>query len=165
MAIPRAQGGGTVRRKLWIPIHPALAKVLEACGHDGVTILQTTFGQPFTGNGLGNFMADKITRAGPPDRCVTHRIRKAAARRPAEAGCAANEIAAITGHATLQGVSRYTKAAEQSKLAVAAIRRLSIHDPCTASQPDFRGLGIPPKSHKVSRRLEHEWWSRGESNP
>jgi hypothetical protein len=52
--------GGTARRKLWIPVHPALAKVLEACDQDGVTILQTTFGQPFTGNGLGNFMADKI---------------------------------------------------------------------------------------------------------
>ena len=153
------------RKKLWIPIHPALAKVLETCDQDGDTILQTAFAKPFTGNGFGNFMADKIARAGLPERCVTHGLRKAAARRLAEAGCIANEIAAITGHATLQEVSRYTKAAEQRKLAVAAMRRLSIHNPNTDSQTDFRGLGFPPKSLNVSRGLEHGWWSRGESNP
>jgi len=155
----------STRKKLWIPIHPALAKVLEACNREGDTILQTAFAKPFTGNGFGNFMADKIARAGLPDRCVTHGLRKAAARRLAEAGCTANEIAAITGHATLQEVSRYTKAAEQRKLAVAAMRRLSIHNPNTDSQTDFRGLGFPPKSLNVSRGLEHGWWSRGESNP
>jgi integrase len=55
---------------------------------------------------------------------VTHGLRKAAARRLAEAGCSANEIAAITGHVTLEEVARYTKAAEQKKLARAAIGRL-----------------------------------------
>src|SRR5262245_17128856 len=34
--------------KLWIPIHPALAEVLEACDRDEGTILQTAYGQPFT---------------------------------------------------------------------------------------------------------------------
>jgi integrase len=48
---------------------------------------------------------------------VTHGIRKAAARRLAKAGCSANEIAAITGHASLEEVARYTKAAEQKRLA------------------------------------------------
>src|SRR5205814_1675625 len=105
-----------------------------ACDQNGGTILQTAFGRPFTSNGFGNFMADKIARAGLPDRCVTHGLRKAAARRLAEAGCSANEIAAITGHATLQEVSRYTKAAEQRKLALAAMRRLTAGMPTTNSQ-------------------------------
>src|SRR5262245_6150155 len=84
--------------KLWIPIHPALAEVLQACDPDEGKILQTAYGQPFTSNGFGGFMADKIAKADLPDRCVTHGLRKAAARRLAEAGCTANEI----GHATLQ---------------------------------------------------------------
>jgi integrase len=69
-------------------------------------------------------MAKSIAAAGLPDRCVTHGLRKAAARRLAEAGCSANEIAAVTGHATLEEVARYTLAAEQKRLAQSAIKRL-----------------------------------------
>ena len=81
---------------------------------------------------------DKIAAAGLPDRCVTHGLREAAARRFAEAGCSANEIASITGHATLQEVSRYTKAAEQKKLAHSAIRRLSAPPPDRLPNPQKR---------------------------
>ncbi len=110
--------------KLWVALHPALANILADTPHAAETILTTAFGKPFTSNGFGNFMADKIAAAGLPDRCVTHGLRKAASRRLAEAGCSANEIAAITGHTTLAEVSRYTKAAEQRHLARAAIERL-----------------------------------------
>ena len=110
--------------RLWIPIHPALAEALAAAEREVDTILATSFGKAFTGNGFGNFMAHKIAAAGLPDDCVTHGLRKAAARRLAESGCTTNEIAAITGHATLQEVSRYTKAAEQKRLARTAISRL-----------------------------------------
>ena len=152
--------------KLWIPIHPALQQVLDAADRDGEAILQTAFGQPFTSNGFGSgVMAVKIEKAGLPERCVTHGLRKAAARRLAEAGCTANEIAAITGHATLAEVSRYTKAAEQRKLAQAAMRRLSPPKPRKDSQTDPRGLGILPKNLNTSKGLEEGWWSRGESNP
>ena len=106
-------------------------------------------------------MPAKIDKAGLPKRCVTHGLRKAAARRLAEAGCTANEIAAITGHATLQEVSRYTKAAEQRRLAVSAIRRLSASD----SQTNRMSLGIVPKTLGRSASEDLGWWSRGESNP
>ena len=128
-------------------------------------ILQTAFGRPFTSNGFGNYMADKISRAGLPDRCVAHGLRKAAARRLAEAGCTANEIASITGHATLQEVSRYTKAAEQRVLAQAAIERLRTRNPNTDSQPFPKSLGIPPKNLNSAKDFTEGWWSRGESNP
>jgi integrase len=110
--------------RLWIPIHPALAEALAAAEREVDTILGTSFGKAFTSNGFGNFMANKIAAAGLPDECVTHGLRKAAARRLAEAGCTTNEIAAITCHATLQEVARYTKAAEQKRLARTAISRL-----------------------------------------
>ena len=113
--------------KLAVPIYPALAEALTAWSNFHHVILTTTFGKPFTANGFGNFMADKIALAGLPERCVTHGLRKAAARRLAEAGCSANEIAAVTGHATLAEVSRYTKAAEQKGLAKAAVERLRQH--------------------------------------
>ena len=107
--------GGSIRiiqgktgAKLSVPLHQNLLDDLSSWPQRGERILATTFGKPFTSNGFGNFMADKIAMASLPDRCVTHGLRKAAARRLAEAGCTANEIAAITGHATLVEVSRYT---------------------------------------------------------
>ncbi len=152
--------------KLWIPIHPALQEVLDAADPDEGTVLKTAFGQPFTSNGFGSgFMAVKIDKAGLPKRCVTHGLRKAAARRLAEAGCSANEIAAITGHATLQEVSRYTKAANQKKLAAAAMRRLQPKEPNIDSQTDRGSLGNGAKNINVSKGVEEGWWSRGESNP
>jgi len=55
--------------------------------------------------------------------CSAHGLRKAAARRLAEAGCTAHEIAAITGHASLNEVQRYTRAADQQKLAASAMEK------------------------------------------
>jgi len=58
--------------------------------------------------------------------CSAHGLRKAAARRLAEAGCSAHEIAAITGHATLREVARYTEAADRRKLAASAMAKIKI---------------------------------------
>lgn len=66
-----------------------------------------------------------IREAALPERCKAHGLRKAAARRLAEAGCSASEIASITGHKTLAEVERYTRAADQEHLARQAIQRQS----------------------------------------
>jgi integrase len=115
---------GKTGTKLSVPLHPELAHILEAWPKTDLVMLTTSFGKPFTSKGFSNYMAARIAAAGLPDRCVTHGLRKAAARRLAEAGCSANEIAAVTGHATLEEVARYTKAAEQKRLAQSAMRRL-----------------------------------------
>jgi integrase len=52
-----------------------------------------------------------------------HGLRKTACRRLAEAGCSANEIMAISGHATMKELIRYTKAADQARLARNAMAR------------------------------------------
>src|SRR4029078_6121259 len=88
------------------------------------TILNTRFGQPFTRDGFGTWMASRIEKASLPDRCVPHGLRKAAARRLADAGCSVHQIAAITGHQSLKEIERYTKAAEQRRLAQGAIDRV-----------------------------------------
>jgi integrase len=64
--------------------------------------------------------------AGLPKRCVVHGLRKAAARRLAEAGCTVHEIVAITGHGTLKEVEHYTKAVDRERLALAAMARLAL---------------------------------------
>ena len=110
--------------KLWIPMHAELRAALQAWPQAGETLLRTSFRKKFSDKGFSNFMAARIGEAGLPERCVTHGLRKAAARRLAEAGCSAKEIASITGHRTLSEIERYTRAAEQRKLAVAAMARL-----------------------------------------
>ena len=66
-------------------------------------------------------MADAIEAAGLPAECVLHGLRKAAARKLAEAGCTTRQIMAITGHKSYSEIERYTKAAEQELSAEAAI--------------------------------------------
>jgi len=75
--------------------------------------------------GFGQMISAAIREAGLPGRCKAHGLRKAAARRLAEAGCSASEIAAITEHKTLAEVERYTRAADQERLARQAIQRPS----------------------------------------
>jgi integrase len=55
--------------------------------------------------------------------CKAHGLRKAAARRLAEAGCTLHEIAAVTGHKTLSQIERYTRAASQEALNASAIEK------------------------------------------
>jgi integrase len=53
-----------------------------------------------------------------------HGLRKAACRRMAEAGCTAPQIAAVSGHASLEEVQRYIDAADRAKLARAAMNKI-----------------------------------------
>lgn len=115
---------GKTGAKLTIPLHPELARALSTWPRQHVSIVTTRSGKPYTSHGLGNLIDKASDVAGLPARCVPHGLRKAAARRLAEAGCSTNEIAAITGHASLKEVERYTRAADQHRLASAAILRL-----------------------------------------
>ncbi len=109
--------------KLVIILHPALQSVLAAWPRSNVAIITTERGRSFSSNGWKNFMSSAIRRAGLPERCKAHGLRKAAARRLAEAGCSASQIAALTGHKTLAEVERYTRAADQEKLNRQAIQK------------------------------------------
>jgi integrase len=111
--------------KLTIPIHEALYRVLSTANRNHPAILVTAYGEQFSVKGFGHMISAAIREAGLPKRCKAHGLRKAAARRLAEAGCSASEIAAITGHKTLAEVERYTRAADQERLARQAIHRQS----------------------------------------
>lgn len=124
MRVVQVKGGG----KLLIPMHPELTKALERWPKSHVNIIVSSRGAPYTVESYGNLMSDSIGAAGVPEHCVLHGLRKAAARRLAEAGCTEKQIAAITGHKTLSEVARYTRAAEQSHLADSAILKLQRPD-------------------------------------
>ena len=65
-----------------------------------------------------------IKGAGLPLDCQPHGLRKAAGRRLAEAGCSSRELMAVLGHKTLSEAERYTRDADQARLASAAVARL-----------------------------------------
>jgi integrase len=122
---------------LAIPIHPALKASIEATRSGHLTFLVTAGGKPFSPAGFGNWFRECCDEAGLPD-CSAHGLRKAAARRLAEAGCSASQIAAITGHASLAEVSRYVRGAEQVRLADQAMARMITNREHEVSNPDAR---------------------------
>ena len=110
-------------KPLAIPVHPHLQAVLDATPSEHLTFLVTATGKPYGGNHFSESFREWCDAAGLPKHCSAHGLRKAACRRLAEAGCSANEIAAISGHESLDEVARYTKAADQARLARNAITR------------------------------------------
>lgn len=125
--------GGRIRLRqgktgaaLTLPIHPDLAASLAAIEHDHLTFLVTRDGAPFaSGNAFFNWFKWATAKASLPANLSPHGLRKAAARRLAEAGCTPHEIAAVTGHATLAEVERYTRSADQARMAEAAMARIT----------------------------------------
>lgn len=109
--------------RLLIPLHPRLAALL-ATETDRLTYLTTEAGAAFSPNGFYMRFRGWCKAAKLPAGRSPHGLRKAAARRLAEAGCTAHEIAAVTGHRTLAEVQRYTQAVDQARLAVAAVARI-----------------------------------------
>jgi integrase len=111
-------------KELAIPLHPELRQILATVpATTQLTFLRTLRGKPFDPHAFSAWFGEARDVAGLPSACTFHGLRKAACRRLAEAGCTVHEIAAISGHASLREVERYTKAADQMKLARAAMAR------------------------------------------
>jgi integrase len=119
---------------LIIPCHPILRGEMDQwkAGRQGPLILTSEKGHAWTPPHLTEQMRRSLHRAGLPAGLNVHGLRKAAARRLAEAGCSPHEIQAITGHKTLAMVSHYTASADQEKLAQAAVRKLVLQKPTNA---------------------------------
>jgi len=109
----------------WIPVAPQLQEAIDAMPVRGiVSYLVTEQGRPFSRKGFGNRMRKWCDEAGLP-QCTTHGLRKAVARRMAEAGIGHSGIKSITLHSNDSEVSLYTKQAEQRSMAKAAMGTLS----------------------------------------
>ena len=135
-------------RKLTIPLHRDLVTVLTAAERNHATIINTEYGGPFTVDGFSQWIRDAITAAGLPLDCQPHGLRKAAGRRLAEAGCTAHEIMVVLGHKTLAEAERYTREADQSRLATEAMIKLEGRSANRIAQTEHPGLGDSAKSTK-----------------
>jgi len=105
---------------LMIPMDQNLRQALAAVPRTNLTFLVTERGATFTAAGFGNWFRDRCNEAGLP-QCSAHGLRKLAATRMANAGCSTDQIKAVTGHKSLSEVARYTKAADQARLARQAV--------------------------------------------
>ena len=119
---------GKTGAELYIALHSALERALKASPSNGLYLIGDKAGRPIKRARLTVLMRAAIKAAGLPDEWVPHGLRKAMQRRLAEHGATAKELQAISGHATLKETERYTKAAEQARLARAAISRLPDKD-------------------------------------
>jgi len=77
----------------------------------------------FTAKAFGEWFSAQCERIGLKGLSARG-LRKAACRRLAEAGCSANEIAALSGHKSLNEVARYTRAADQARMVRNAVARM-----------------------------------------
>ncbi|MGB7835405.1 MAG: tyrosine-type recombinase/integrase, partial [Xanthobacteraceae bacterium] len=137
----------TTAIELAIPLHPDLRAIIDATPGHHLTFLVTELGKPFTAAGFGNWFRDQCDRAGLL-HCTFHGLRKAAASRLAEAGATVHEIAAITGHATLKEIERYTKSADRKKLARAAIAKMKREHPAANLADRFANSSKKPNKIK-----------------
>lgn len=102
---------------------PDLQAVIDDTPLGNLTFLVTEFGEPYTAAGFGNWFRERCNET-DLRHCSAHGLRKAAARRFAEHGCTVHEIAAITGRASLSEVQRFTRAADQKRLASAMVAKI-----------------------------------------
>ncbi|WP_413219533.1 tyrosine-type recombinase/integrase [Tritonibacter mobilis] len=108
---------------LWVPIVPALRRVLDATATGETTFIESEFHRPFTDGGFGNRFRKWCDEAGLKGLSI-HGLRKTAAAVLAENGCTEQEIMAITGHRTSKEVVRYTRNAQQKRRAANAMAKI-----------------------------------------
>jgi integrase len=106
-----------------LPVLAPLAESIMATRSCAMVFLLSDQGRPFSRKGFGNKFRQWCDEAGLPN-CSAHGLRKAAARRFAEAGCSNQQIKSWTGHVTDSEVARYTAAADQAMLSDAAAELL-----------------------------------------
>ena len=116
---------------------PQLLEAIAAMAVTGTeTFLVNDYGKPFTVAGLGMRMREWCNAAGLP-HCSAHGLRKAAARRAAEAGASNQELKAVGGWTTDRQVSVYTAAVEQKRMAEQAMAPVIAFDRASAkTRPD-----------------------------
>ena len=110
-----------------IPILPKLALELERIPPTRLPLLAHGRPErPYTARALGALFRRWCTEAGLPDHCRSHGLRKAGARRLAEAGATEFQVMAFLGHKTPTEAARYTAAANRTKLAASGMAKLRV---------------------------------------
>jgi len=105
---------------LVVAMHPELLQALASVPKSNLTFLMTEKGAPFTSAGFGNWFRDRCNEAGLP-HCSAHGLRKSHLTRIANAGGSTEQLKARGGHKSLSEVARYTRGADQRRLARQAL--------------------------------------------
>jgi len=103
-------------KTLMIPIHRNLAESIAATSTGHLAFLISQRNAPFTFKSFGMWFMRRCREAGLEGYSM-HGLRKACSRRMAEMGLSNQLIKSITGHSSDAEVARYTRDAEQEKMA------------------------------------------------
>lgn len=111
---------------LVLQVHPSLKVELDGWRSNATSthVLVNQNGQPWQGNKLSMQLPRALARIGFPSGYNIHGLRKFIAAQLANRGASIHEIAAITGHKSLEMIRLYTASAEQERLATSAMQRL-----------------------------------------
>ena len=112
--------------RLVLPVLPPLQLIIDASPCGDMTYLVNDLEQPFSDAGFGNWFRDRCVEAGVPGRA--HGLRKAGATIAANNGATAHQLMAIFGWRTLKMAEQYTRAADQQRLAQAAMHMLDAQE-------------------------------------
>jgi integrase len=112
--------------RLVLPVLPALQQIIDTSSCGEMTYLVNDLGRSFTDAGFGNWFRDRCVEAGVPGRA--HGLRKAGATIAANNGATAHQLMAMFGWRTLKMAEQYTRAADQQRLAEAAMHMLDTRE-------------------------------------
>ena len=127
---------GKTGQAVAVPIVPELASELSLVPADRLVLLVNGLGNPMNSRGLGRAFAAWCAKAGLPENCRAHGLRKAGARRLAEAGATEHQIMSFLGHANPAMAARYTAAANRGTMAAAGLAKLRTVAGTDLSNPD-----------------------------
>jgi integrase len=111
-------------KRLVLPVLPELQQVIDASPCGELTFLVSDLKKPFTDAGFGNKFREWCNQAGLW-HCTAHGLRKAGATIAANKGATAHQLMAIFGWSSLKMAEAYTRAADQERLAQAAMHMLT----------------------------------------
>lgn len=116
---------GKTGQEVDLPILPELAAELAHLPPDQMMLLaHGEEARPYSAVSLGKWFGRRCNEAGLP-HCAAHGLRKAGARRLAEAGATEFEVMSFLAHSTAAEASRYVAAANRSTLTTSGLAKLS----------------------------------------
>lgn len=104
-------------KELWLPITPMLKEVLDATDLTGPTILMTAWGKPFSAKSITGKMKQWTRKAGLPNDCVMHGLRKTLGKLITESGGTTRQLMDTLGHDDITHAELYSRGASQKVLA------------------------------------------------
>lgn len=104
-------------RSMSLDIVPMLREVLDHVQVKGETVLVTAYGNPFSHKSLTGTFRIWCRKAGLPDDCKLHGLRKTLGVMLAESGATTRELMDVLGHTDIAHAELYSRDASQALLA------------------------------------------------